>query len=218
MQAVLTTFLTRERSHESLGCGPLRFQPEHDLLVAGTDPKVYHHAHALLRSYAGTHAYAVILLDMDWGHHFAHSEIVEHITSNLVRSGWSRGRIEVVVIQPELEAWIWQDHPHVEQVFFRNLREAERDRLRESLGAAAPGATLLRGWLQAQKLWPAGHPKPSDPKAAVQRAAAEFRSGNALAIYQQICRRISVRGCQELGFLTLRSALQRWFPPAQVDR
>lgn len=206
MQAVLTTFLTRERAHDSLGCGPFRFHAEHDLLVAGTDPKVYHQAHALLRSYIASHAHAVILLDMEWGHHFTHAQIVEHVTSNLQRCGWDRTRVEVIVIQPELEAWIWQDHPHVQQVFFRNLRDVEREHLPSS----------LRGWLQEQGLWPAGQAKPSDPKAAVLRAALEFRAGNPLVIYQQICRRISVHGCQEPGFRALRQALQRWFPAAQA--
>jgi len=65
--------------------------------------------------------------------------------------GWREDRFAVIVINPELEAWIWQDNVHVEK----------------ALGYTSPPS--LRLWLRDEGLWPDGLEKPPDPKEAVLR-------------------------------------------------
>lgn len=70
------------------------------------------------------------------------------IAARLEQNGW-QGRSEVVVIDPELEVWLWQHSPHVES-------------------ALAFPAGSLRAHLQQTGAWPAGPPKPTAPKEAIQ--------------------------------------------------
>ena len=60
---------------------------------------------------------------------------------------------DVVIIDPELEAWVWSDSPHVD----------------ESLGWKVT-TPALRDWLRAEGLWEDGASKPRDPKEAMEAA------------------------------------------------
>ena len=75
--------------------------------------------------------------------------IVRH---HLHNSGWG-DRAEVVVIEPELEAWVWSDSPHVEEV----------------LGWSNQ-IPSLRAWLTDRHLLAPRATKPSRPKEAMQAA------------------------------------------------
>jgi len=208
MHAVLATFLSLDRFFQKLGTAPFSFHAERDLVVpekGRNDPNVYLQAHVILRGYLATHRHAVVMLDEAWEHRRQPEEIVGHIRRNLVQSGWREGQFEIVLIRPELEVWIWQDNPHVQRAFYRRLSAAERARL-----------PPLRTWLRDQGLWPEGQPKPSDPKAAVLRARAQFRAGSQTSIYVEICRSVSLQGCQDPAFHQLRDALRRWFPAPGV--
>src|SRR5262249_54892756 len=78
-------------------------------------------------------------------------ELLEQtIKSNMLSSGWRTDRVVVIVIDPELEAWLWQDSPHVATA----LRFTQHPSLRQGL--------------EAQGLWDATAAKPSDPKRAVE--------------------------------------------------
>lgn len=67
-------------------------------------------------------------------------------------------RTEVVVIDPELEIWVWSASPHVEDVLGWK-------------GSTPP----LRSWLCNQGLWGDDRPKPQDPKRAMEGALYEKR-------------------------------------------
>lgn len=206
MRAVFASFLGRERCCDTLGTGPFRFEAEQDLVVApGNDPGVYRRAHEFLKGHPRTHRYAVIALDRDFGHHMVPGEVVSRIEVNLRQSGWADGQFAVVLIQPELEAWIWQDNPNVDAVFFGRFRRERRQ---------CPAS--LRTWLRDQGLWPEGHGKPPDPKAAALRAIEKFRAGPTPFLYAEICRKVSVAGCQDPAFRGLRDVLRRWFPAPDV--
>ncbi|MEN8217565.1 MAG: hypothetical protein ABFS56_14585 [Pseudomonadota bacterium] len=65
--------------------------------------------------------------------------------------GWEKDRFVVIVIDPELEAWMWQDNPHIAKAFGFNK------------------SSSLRDWLCSQGLWPLDSPKPPDPKLAFEK-------------------------------------------------
>lgn len=208
MQAAFSAFLSLEHKAEKLGCAPFRFNSESDLVLAGNDPEVFRRGHHLLRPYLRTHRHAALVLDFAFGHKLRAHDITETLAKNMQAVGWEPGRFVIVLIVPELEQWFWQDDPSVQQeVFFRDLPPGERataGSLREFIAAQADGEGSL---------WQSGQPKPRDPKQALERALIAFRRRSSPpALFAEVFRRISVQRCQDPAFLTLRAALQAWFP------
>ena len=195
MEGAFTGFFMRDGFHLSLGIQHFTFDRTMDILVAsGNDPDIYTRAHELLRSYRRTHRFAVVVLDNAWDGSPGVATIQHTIQENMRSSGWHRDRFEIIVIDPELEAWIWQDSPHVTSAFRFTQHPS------------------LRQWLGEQGLWDAEAAKPADPKRAVEITLRTSRLPRSSAIYQQITSRISIQGCTDPAFHRLRDVLRRWFP------
>ena len=85
------------------------------IIVAPTkDPGVYGTAHELLRPYERSHQRAVVIVDADWDGSPGAAAIREHISQRLA-DGWKE--FAVIVIEPELEAWLMNDNPHLARIF-----------------------------------------------------------------------------------------------------
>ena len=113
-------------------------------------------------------------------------------------NGWAGDRTKAVVIEPELEAWVWTGSPHAARV----------------LGWQR-GYDDLKGWLVARRLWLEGDAKPSDPKAAMKAVLRETRKAHSAALFGELAKRTTWRGCQCPAFAELKSTLKRWFGDAQ---
>jgi hypothetical protein len=147
MRQMLCGFLERPHCHRSLGCGTFAFDEREDLVVAAfRDPDVYGRARELLSPYQARHRYAVAMLDRAW-EGSPGAEAIRAEVGGALNLAWA-GRSAVIAIEPELEAWIWQDSPHVAVAF--KCRADFRDVLRRS------------------GHWPAEANKPPDPKAALE--------------------------------------------------
>lgn len=200
MEVVVGRFLTRNRVHELLGCAAFPFDPTFDLIRATgqTDPGLYKRAHLLLQPMKVTHRRAVVILDAAWEGSPGAEGIRNHIALRLARE-WQD--YEVVVIDPELENWIWITTPAIGQPSPVDLAVCEvlqcQGDLRAQLG---PG------------IWPHDAPKPSDPKAAVERALRRSRLPRSSALYGRIIERISPEHCVDPAYLTLRDTFRGWFP------
>lgn len=193
MSEVFKAFLQRDKFHQSLGCGAFTFDPKQDIFVdeLGNDPGVYNRAHLLLESFQNSHSRAVVVLDAAWEGSPGAEMIINGIETNL-RSRWEH--YAVVVIDPELEAWIWQDNDHVANAFH----------YRSPLS--------LREWLKQSGDWPEGCAKPPDPKAAVEKVLRHTRTPRSAALYRNVVNRISTRGCTDPAFVRLVETLRAWFP------
>ncbi len=170
----------------------------HREIVVGdgrADPGVFRTAHDMLAPFLNSHRRAIIVLDAAWDGSPGAEAIRAGISRRMVAAGWSPERFVVVVIEPELEAWIWQDNPHVAEAF------------------RFPGEIPLRGWLEAKGEWPKGQSKPTDPKRAVEKVCRFTRTPRSSATYRRITERVSIRSCCDRAFLGLTEALRRWFPP-----
>jgi hypothetical protein len=152
-------------------------------------------AHDFLRSFTGSASYALVLFDRQGcGREDLPRESLEgRVEDELRRNGWGE-RQACVVIDPELEAWLWSDSPHVDTALGWQARQPS-----------------LREWLCSENLWPSGADKPADPRSAYERAVRESRTPQSSSHYQMIAVRASVDRCKDPAFLKLRSTLSAWF-------
>jgi len=172
------------------------------LVHPGHDPGCYHGAVEFLRGYRDRAGHGLVLLDRAWrGAPADTGEALEQGLGERLRRQLGDGWAEAVVIDPELEAWVFSDSPHVDAA----LGWAGRD-------------PALRASLRARDLWPVGTPKPPDPKAAVERALRAVRKQRSSSIYRQLATSVSVERCTDRAFLRLKGLLQEWFPGAAPER
>lgn len=200
MQATFEGFLGRQGFHQSLGCGAFNFDPRHDIAVAAgdNDPGLYTRGHELLRPYQATHRHAVVVLDAEWEGSPGRDAITEHLCREIGATGWADGVYKVIVIDPELENWIWQQNDHVARgLGFGNSNELMAD-------------------ADLQRAWPATQPKPSSPKEILEALLQKRRIPRSSAIYKQITSQVSIRRCQDSAFQLLLGTLQAWFPQENV--
>lgn len=190
MEHVITGFLGRDNFHQSLGCAAFDFSPRHDVIVSPVkDSGMFRYASGLLRSYERTHWRAVVVVDADW----VGSPGAETIRQRLDRTlspAWED--LAVIVIEPELEAWIMNDNPHLARIFRcpENYREI----------------------LSAAGLWPGDTPKPPRPKEALEHLRKRHGTRGFNADFGKLAATMSVRKCQDPAFRQLRDQLRAWFP------
>ena len=192
MEAVFRGFLERSDFDKRLHVSAFTFETA---VAPNKDPGVYNDADIILRPYQKTHRFAVVVLDNDWEGSPGIAMMQAKIAEKLLLSGWEQERFEIIVINPELENWIWQDSPHIAEVFRFKLHAS------------------LREWLREQHLWESGDPKPARPKEAVEKTLRATRTPVSGDLYRRITARVGIRNCLDPAFQTLCAALQLWFPP-----
>jgi hypothetical protein len=152
MEEGLRSFFARDNWHHALGCERFLVDPESQsdiFRVPGhTDCGIWKHAHENLQLFREQYRYAVIVLDAEFDPYPGASVLQEDISKGMIASGWDEDRFSVVVIQPELEAWLWAPNQNVALAFGHENFDG------------------LRGLLEAQNLWNPGDPKPHDLKRA----------------------------------------------------
>ena len=189
MEAGVQGLLSRR---EALGLRKIRYEV---YVHVRRDPGCFLGGHDFLRPMAGRTAHALILFDRDGsGREQTTRESLEQlVTRRLASSGWD-DRAAAIVIDPELEVWVWSDSPHVGRVF--------------GWGEVRPD---LQTWLREKGMWVEGESKPEDPKAAVERVLRHVRKPRSSAMYGQLARKVSFQRCTDPSFLRFREVLAGWF-------
>ena len=166
------------------------------------DPGVLHRAHEALRPLAGKFAHAVALFDREGcGREAEERETLEaDVEQRLATNGWA-DRARAIVIDPELESWVWSDSPEVDS----------------ALGWAGH-VPALRPWLTKKGLLEQREAKPRRPKEAMEAALRLVRTPRSSAIYGELAERVSLRRCTDPAFQKLVATLQTWFPPDDRPR
>lgn len=159
------------------------------------DPGCLLRSHDFLRSFTRRYAHALVMFDRDGcgGAGASRDELEMRVESQLTATGWAQ-RSAAVVIEPELESWVWSDSPHVSRAL--------------GWGSAAPP---LRRWLTDHNFWPSDQLKPTDPKAAMEAALRHVNRPRSSAIYQSLAKHVSFARCADPAFAKLTTTLQRWF-------
>jgi len=117
-------------------------------------------------------------------------ELRQEVKERLERNGW-KDRCEVVVIDPELDVWVWTRSPHVADVL--KISQTELDHL------TASG-------------------KPDHPKEVLEEILRKKRIPRSSALYEELATRVSLRGCTDPAFRLLCETLQRWFPAENISK
>jgi len=170
-----------------------------------SDPGCLLRADAFLRPFINQFAHAIVIFDREGcgRQHKMREELEEEVFSGLLRSGWV-DRASVIVIDPELENWVFSDSPEVDVA----MGWAGRD-------------PSLRSWLKAQGFIMSGQAKPSRPKEAMEAALRHVRMPRSSSIYGQLAERVGLTRCTDRAFIKLINTLQPWFPAMnkeQLDR
>ncbi len=101
----------------------------------------------------------------------------------------------MIVIEPELEAWVWAASPHVADVL--GWRENQAD---------------LRPFLTARGLWDKRCPKPIQPKETMRHALREKNKPFGAPLFSELAKRVDVGQCEDPAFTKLRDQLRESFP------
>jgi hypothetical protein len=223
--ATLRGFFERRDFHKKLGCGPIQlggifFDSERDIRVhPGHDSGVSKDPQLVLLPERNRYDKALVILDQAWSGAPDADEIVANIETIAEHEArWQRERFEVILIQPELEAWIWQRNIHVCEAFefsgsenelwdLLSLRSLELDS-RSKKHVFVPVDTLAA----LAPAWSLQDPKPTNPKGVVEALTRHCGSGPASGVFNEIARTIGVRNCVDKSFHKMRDALCRWFP------
>ena len=159
------------------------------------DPGCLHRGHDFLRPYVNKYRHALIMLDhQGCGKEDSPREVLEkEIEDRLSSSGWG-DRAAAVIIEPELENWLWSDSPEVDA----------------ALGWQGKSPSL-RTWLKDQGFQETDLSKPIYPKEAVEKALKKVYKPRSSAIYHQIAGKVSFKRCMDSTFLKLIEKLTLWF-------
>ena len=191
MEAAISGLLDRPGA---LGIRPIA---KEILRHPGHDPGCCHRPTEILRGYRNHAKHALVILDHAWDGvpEKTGAKLESLIEDRLDHEGMKDWAIPVV-IDPELEAWVFSASPHVDQILGWRNRSPD-----------------LREALIQRNLWNPRDPKPADPKSALEWALREVRKPRDSSIFRELARRVSTRRCQDRAFLRLKNLLQDWFPP-----
>jgi hypothetical protein len=181
------------RRHQPLGIRAISYdviqQPNYDTAFLQS-------AHLTLQAQSRNFRHALAVCDR---HGCAKSllprERLEALIENQLANQWG-DRAAAIVIDPELENWVWADSPHV---------------------AEAPGwqggMSALWTWLRNKGLLAEGQTKPAGPQAVLLEALRLKNKRKSSSLFKDLASKVSLHACIDPAFLKLRSTLQGWFPP-----
>jgi hypothetical protein len=160
------------------------------------DPGVLRESHSFLRAQGRRYRYAITICDRDGcgKEAFPREQLEASIEQRLRENGWEN-RAAAIVIDPELEAWIWGDWT----VLARSIRWT---------GSGA----RLKDFLIQQRLLRLDQNKPPRPKEALESAMKHVQIRFSSAVHKAMAEQAEFAQCVDPAFLKMRATLQQWFP------
>lgn len=153
-------------------------------------------SHELLRPLASQYRYALVLFDREGSGRDAYprEDLERQVEDQLAMNGWL-GRCSVLVLDPELEIWVWTDSPELDKV----------------IGWASRQPTV-REWLSSQGFTLNSDGKPNRPKEALRAALRHVRKQPSASLFAALAEKTSLSRCTDATFLKLKTTLRQWFP------
>ncbi len=135
------------------------------------------------------------ILMLDWegsGSDSDNALILEQELDRRLTPFWGK-RAKAIVIEPELDAWVWGSDNVMQDVIGWC----------EDLG--------IRKWLANRGYEFHQNQKPVLPKEALQTLMEQLRRPRSSALYEKVTAKISLRNCNDPSFNRLKTTLQKWF-------
>ncbi|TVQ95354.1 MAG: hypothetical protein EA398_17865 [Deltaproteobacteria bacterium] len=185
----------RDGWHLSVGCAAVEVGREDVHTAAGQcDPGLFVRAGELLRPFSARYRRMVVMVDAEWEGSPGAEAIRLRLRKHLEAAGWKEGTGLGLVLDPEVDAWLWTRTDHTA----RALGWSDWSTLEPA---------LVEGGL-----WSAEQPKPPRPKEAAEWALRKSRKPRSSMIYEQVAGAVSLQRCGDPALAALRDALRRWFP------
>ncbi len=163
--------------------------PEHD-------PACLLQSHNFLRSFSNSHTHALVMFDREGcgKEDLARQELETRVEKLPAQNGWD-DRAAAIVLDPELEIWVWTNSPQLEIILGWQGRQP-----------------TLRSWLINQGFSNDLLAKPNQPKEALKKALRLRDKKPSSSIFRQLAESLSLDTCTDLAFAKFRETLKRWFP------
>lgn len=157
------------------------------------DPGVLRRSHEFLRNFRKDYCYSLVMFDREGcGQESKPAEELEaDVESRLRDEGW-RNCCAAVVLDPELEIWVFANSTHVVEVVAKGNRQ------------------LYHEMLERFDCLPNG--KPRAPKQVMEELLRRNHIPRSSSLYLRLAQKVSLSGCQDRAFQRFREVLQRWFP------
>jgi hypothetical protein len=175
---------------EALGIRPIEFEfrvhPGRDGGTRRTGPEML----ALERR---RFKHALLVLDFEGcGTELPNATALEAQLDGRLSTHWKEAA-KSIVIEPELDVWVWGADNAVEVII------------------EWPAGKSVREWLCERGFKFEGNDKPTRPKEALEAALRIPGLPRSSALYQSIAEKISLRRCGDEAFIRLRKQLLEWF-------
>lgn len=159
------------------------------------DPGCLLEGHDFLRLYISSHRHALVMLDREGSgrEDLPRDTLEKRIEISLAHAGWE-DRACAIVIDPELEIWVWSGSPHVDIVLGWEGRQPN-----------------LRAWMMAEGFLRPDQIKPNRPKEAVEQALRLASRARSSSRYLELARKVSLEQCVDPAFAKLKQTLKTWF-------
>lgn len=161
------------------------------------DPGCRTESASYLRELQGEYSKAMVVFDYRGcgAEDIAPEKLEEVLHDEIAGVGWSISDTAVIVIDPELESWLFGGS-------FQRLQQVIN----------WPGSQSLRDWFEEKGFLERESAKPAFPKDALETLLAEVRIPRSSSLFEQIARRQGMARCQDRAFVKFRETLQHWFP------
>ncbi len=159
------------------------------------DPGCLIDGHEFLRPFTNSCHHALVMLDREGcgQEPLSREALEEDIESRLRGSGWG-DRAAAIVLDPELEIWVWSDSPHVASILGWSQRTPD-----------------LAGWLRNHGFLDHSTQKPDRPKEALEQVLKLARKPRSPSLYTQLAKKVSLGRCSDPGFSKFKRTLRSWF-------
>lgn len=160
------------------------------------DPGCFTKGHFFLNTFLHSHNHALILFDRHGcgQEQWPREELEQEVEIRLQQAGWKEYHASVIVLDPELEIWVWSDSPHVATILSWDEQ-----------------ATHLKGWLIQKNFWQVDQIKPYRPKEALEQILRKVCKPRSSALYEELAKKVSLKHCTDNAFIKLKTTLQKWF-------
>ncbi len=172
----------------------------YDILVNPThDAGNLNDSYEYLRPFIKQYKYAIVVFDRE-GCGEERTEAVKlerKVENSLDENGW-KSRNTVLVIDPELENWIWVASPLIKEIINWKFDEE----------------IIL--WTKKQNYTFNSSEKPERPKESFEAVLRYAKTPRSSAIYKKIASRVSYRKCNDRAFVKLIHTLSDWFKKSDI--